>query len=76
MTREQVKAMVTEARDRRRRDFMLNVRLTVDERAMLQAAAKHESVPPSTLARILLVTGLRDLVGLAPKGKQTARAKR
>jgi len=39
---------------------MFGIKLTEDERALIERAAAHEGRPPSNLARHLILTALRD----------------
>ncbi|HNX52078.1 MAG TPA: hypothetical protein PKL08_18055, partial [Thermoanaerobaculaceae bacterium] len=56
-----------------RRERPLSLRLSEQEHALLHAVAEAEGLPPATLARAVLVAGLRDLEALMPKQEAGVR---
>ena len=61
MTRERLKQAVEAAKAEVRRGHSVAVRLTDGEFARLQRVAKDQGIPASTLARVLVTTGVEDL---------------
>lgn len=61
MTRERLLAAISAEKAQTTRDKPMSFRLTADELRRLQRVAKAQDVPPSSLARILVMTGVEDL---------------
>ena len=61
MTRERLLAAISAEKAQATRDSSMSFRLTADELRRLQRTAKAQGLPASTLARILVMTGVDDL---------------
>ena len=69
MTRDTLQAMLDRERATRRRETQVVIRLSGEEREQLESAARAQSMPAATLARILIMAGLEDLATERP-GKE------
>ncbi|TAM44319.1 MAG: hypothetical protein EPN53_16715 [Acidobacteria bacterium] len=64
MTRERLSAALEELKSQPVRNKPLSLRLSGEEQKRLYKAAKLQGIPPASLARVLIVTGLADLEAL------------